>query len=73
MLIDFERAAMIKFGPKNNGVHKEGAMQKLSSNKRRKLKACPFVGLYHQSCCRNRRREEGKVIAARVQPIGRKI
>lgn len=23
MLIDFERAAMIKFGPKNNGVHKE--------------------------------------------------
>lgn len=73
MLIDFERAAMIKFGPKNNGVHKEGAMQKLSSNKGENFKACPFVGLYHQSCCRNRRREEGKVMAARVKPIGRKI
>lgn len=45
MLIDFERAAMIKFGPKNNGVHKEGAMQKLSSNKRRKLQGMPIRGI----------------------------
>lgn len=45
MLIDFERAVMIKFGPKNNGVHKEGAMQKLSSNKRRKLQGMPIRGI----------------------------
>ena len=41
MLIDFERAALIKLGPKNNGVRKERAMQEVSPNKKRKLPESP--------------------------------
>ena len=41
MLIDFERAALIKFGPKDDGMHKERVMQETSPNKRRKRAESP--------------------------------
>ena len=48
MLIDFERAALIKLGPKNKGMRKETPMQEVSPNTKRKWLESPKQEIRHK-------------------------